>query len=646
MANIARLGVVLGLDSAEFTKGIEKAKQGVKSFASDTIPLLKNAALVGAAAFTGMTYKALQLSDQIADLAAASELSIASVLKISDAFQQSGGKYDDAGKAIQKFSENVDGAAKGSLELQKAFGSVGISLSDLEKMSVEQLFYKSIDGISKLTDSATRAGTKMDLFGKAMRNIDMVNFNEELKEGTDEFDDYAASIKAAADLADKLEKKSRDLVLIFVKELGPTLDKIFDAINRKGGMAEKVFGGIRNIILDVWYGAGALAIQLQKVELFFNNAFSRSPKEYFEQIDALNRELEVLRENVYGLNNTPILPTVVVTGDDDSTGRRNVKPGKDPEAELEKKIQAMIRMANLNAIEFERELKHSQEMMVAREHMNSLTNDQRKVQEAVNEVMDATSKKIKEITDKREEAVSKESDPRIIAAYDAQIEKIQELGKAWESNAADSMQEIIATQKTFSYGWDRAFYQYAEDAENYATVARDMFSAITGAMSTAIDNFVEHGKFSFKDFAGSIIRDLIKIELKMQAMQLFRMGIGAVMGSFSGGLGGASVSGIGTTAGGEGAMAFPVAANGGTITGATLVGERGPELFVPGRSGVIIPNNNLGDAMGGGGITYNGPVIQNMQAIDTQSGLQFLAKNKMNIWAINQSASRSIATSR
>jgi hypothetical protein len=32
-----------------------------------------------------------------------------------------------------------------------------------------------------------------------------------------------------------------------------------------------------------------------------------------------------------------------------------------------------------------------------------------------------------------------------------------------------------------------------------------------------------------------------------------------------------------------------------------MVGERGPELFVPGQSGNIVPNNK----MGGGGITLN-----------------------------------------
>ena len=36
-----------------------------------------------------------------------------------------------------------------------------------------------------------------------------------------------------------------------------------------------------------------------------------------------------------------------------------------------------------------------------------------------------------------------------------------------------------------------------------------------------------------------------------------------------------------------------------------LVGERGPELFVPGGSGTIIPNKNMGSSNGGGGINIS-----------------------------------------
>ena len=79
---------------------------------------------------------------------------------------------------------------------------------------------------------------------------------------------------------------------------------------------------------------------------------------------------------------------------------------------------------------------------------------------------------------------------------------------------------------------------------------------------------------------------------------------------------------------------------------ASLVGERGPELFVPKTAGTIIPNHQLGSMGGGPQVVYNGPYIANMSAIDTQSGIQFLSKNKETIWSANQSAQRSLPQSR
>ena len=88
---------------------------------------------------------------------------------------------------------------------------------------------------------------------------------------------------------------------------------------------------------------------------------------------------------------------------------------------------------------------------------------------------------------------------------------------------------------------------------------------------------------------------------------------------------------------------------GGSIVANTpyIVGERGPELVVPHRGGTVIPNNQLSSAMGGGmQNVYNGPYIENMSAIDTQSAMQFLSKNKNSVWAANQSASRGMPASR
>ena len=645
MANIARLGVTLGLESAEFIRGIEKAKKSVNDFAKDAMPMLKNAALAGTAAFVGMTYKALQLSDQISDLAAASELSVSSILKISDAYQQSGGKYDDAGKAVQKFTENIDSAAKGSLELQNSFKAVGVSLDDLRTMTVEELFYKSVDGLTKIEDSATKAGTKMDLFGKAMRSVDVGGFNDQLKEGTDEFDDFALGIKQAADLADKLEKTARELVLVFTRELGPTLNRIFDTINVKGGVSEKVFGGLRSIILDFWYGLEKTVITLQKLEVIINQlpGGGKQFENWREQLAALDEQEKKLRERVYGAPIVATLPPITVTGGDEGTdrpNRRNVKPGKDPASEREKKIQEMIRVAKMNADEFDRERQHASDMSSMQEHMNSLTKDQRAIQESVNEVLDATSKKIEELTNKREEAIGKEGDPRLIAAYDEQILKIQDLGSEWAALAGEQTTASLAAQKTFTYGWNQAFAQYAEDAENYATMGRDMFQAITGAMSTAIDNFVENGKFSFKDFASSIIKDLIKIELKMQAMALFRMGFKAITGAMGGSIGGSADNPLAGDIT-ELFAGMTGAANGGVINSPTLVGERGPEIFMPGRSGTVIPNNNLSGLGGVTNITNN-----YIDAIDTKSFEDRIYGSSRAVWAANAYANKGLSNSR
>ena len=170
-----------------------------------------------------------------------------------------------------------------------------------------------------------------------------------------------------------------------------------------------------------------------------------------------------------------------------------------------------------------------------------------------------------------------------------------------------------------------------------------MFISVTGNMSSSFDNFVRTVKLGFRDFARSVIQDLIAIQLKMQAMSLFRMAFSAFTGGGVGGVRGPDNIDVG---GGWN----PASAGGGPVEGGKigLVGENGPELFIPDRSGTIVPNNQLASVLGNSGpqVVYNGPYIASMNAIDTQSAAQFLAKNKDSVWAANQSASRSMPQGR
>ena len=202
-------------------------------------------------------------------------------------------------------------------------------------------------------------------------------------------------------------------------------------------------------------------------------------------------------------------------------------------------------------------------------------------------------------------------------------------------------------QRSFKYGWDDAFSSYMDNATSAARVAESMFSSLANNIESAIDRFARTGKLKFADLARSIIADIIAIQLKAQASALFSAIVrGAGINLFGSAPGvsqyslsyGAPSSGLGLSA----------RADGGDISSGQpyLVGERGPELVVPRNSGTVIPNHALAGAMGGQVINYNGPIIQNMSAIDTQSGVAFLAKNKQAVWAANQSAQRSLPVSR
>lgn len=185
------------------------------------------------------------------------------------------------------------------------------------------------------------------------------------------------------------------------------------------------------------------------------------------------------------------------------------------------------------------------------------------------------------------------------------------------------------------------------ETQNQYKVLEEMTTSVYKNMGDAVDKFVRTGKFQFKDFARSVIQDLLAIKMKAQLTEITggSDGIAGFIKSIFGGGGGGGMTGAQHNM--LAASFNPAAADGGDLAANKigLVGERGPELFVPRTAGTIIPNHQLA-GMGGQTINYNGTYIANMSAIDTQSGTQFLAKNKNTIWAAYQSANRGVPVSR
>jgi len=160
----------------------------------------------------------------------------------------------------------------------------------------------------------------------------------------------------------------------------------------------------------------------------------------------------------------------------------------------------------------------------------------------------------------------------------------------------------------------------------------EVFDSVWSNMGSAIDNFVKTGKLSMKDFARSVIQDLIAIQMKAQAVAILRMMFG--LGSAYGSVLGSSVpfsAPVGEFAsGGQPPVGMP-----------SLVGEKGPELFIPHTAGTIIPNNQLGSMGSTTNVTNN-----YINAIDTKSFEDRLLGSSNAIWAANQYAGKSLAVNR
>ena len=226
MANIARLGVALGLNSAEFVSGIDAASRKLDQFGTAAIGVAKNAVAVLAAAFVAATFKAVAYADEIADVAAANEIAIDSIIKLTNALENSGGKGDNAVKMLSSFTDFVDKAAKGSFEGQKTFNDLGISLKDIGSMSTQDLLLKTTAAIAGIEDPLTRSARAADALGKASKGVDIVEFARGLREGKGATLEQEQAIKDAAEAFDTFRSIGRDVALLIMTSIGPQLKAV------------------------------------------------------------------------------------------------------------------------------------------------------------------------------------------------------------------------------------------------------------------------------------------------------------------------------------------------------------------------------------------------------------------------------------
>jgi lambda family phage tail tape measure protein len=173
------------------------------------------------------------------------------------------------------------------------------------------------------------------------------------------------------------------------------------------------------------------------------------------------------------------------------------------------------------------------------------------------------------------------------------------------------------TLLSFSEGLAEAQRQAQKDVLDQAKYAQELFNTAMNGFTDAILNFTKTGKLSFKDLFASLMAEIVKMQAKRLFLQLF--GGGGVFGN---------LLGIPAPVPGARAVGGPV------MAGAPyVVGERGPELFVPSGPGTVVANGRFG----GGGMTQ---VNYNINAVDALSFKQLVARDPEFIYSVTQAGAR------
>jgi len=227
--------------------------------------------------------------------------------------------------------------------------------------------------------------------------------------------------------------------------------------------------------------------------------------------------------------------------------------------------------------------------------------------EKLNEQLGVVDQTVKAVKDQKDEMLALQRAYQNITSLAKKYGLTEQEVKTALDERLASMVEVIDKSDEMS-----------STVKDFTENLKGRFEGLAGSMtSTFRDMFtgVKSGFEGLRDIAkmvlGQILDALIQIIIVQPLINAMTGGLGSIFGGFF--------------------------ADGGRVNNSSkpiIVGEKGPEVFMPNGAGTVIPNHELG----GGGDGGNLNVTFEINAVDTQTGVQFLIDNKNIIEGVIQSA--------
>lgn len=612
MASIGSLFASLRLDSKGFTRSMNRAKRDLKGFASDAKKFSAQlTGFLGVGSFAGLgilTRNTIKYGDSVAKTADRIGLSTRALQEWRYVAEAAGIEANTFDLAVQRFGRRVGEAKNGTGELKVALQAMGISLKDQNGTfrSVDDLLKEYLDKLGRIEDVTVRNSLAMkgfDTEGVKLVNIAKLG-SKGINDLVKEFNDLGGVIdesllRQSEEVNQQFDKFSTILGVTAKKavlEMLPKIQSLMQTLtspNAIQGMKDAA-DGIFNIANGLFKAAGAAAEFVNQLGKGIGIKLAQTFDPDLE--DQIIQKREAVERTRRGLNIDPdgfMADTLL----ENRRKRLDILEGELKELEEKKKRQDEIinSFSKPSAkIQQPEELKkpafvpQNFEAIKAKEKADLEAKKER--DRLAKEAADA-AKKLAE-----DQANARVSLDEYVASLRDQNTAVQASIEGWsdyydELKAVEEAQRILGeaglelTEKQEDQvralvRQNQQLNEVANKQNEVADAAKDLGFTFSSAFEDAIVNGAK-----LSDVLKGLEQDIIRIITRKLVTEPLGNAITGALG------GGGLLGGIfGSIFGGGKALGGPVMAG-----VPYLVGEQGPELFVPpGSGGRIVPNNSVG----------------------------------------------------
>jgi lambda family phage tail tape measure protein len=664
--NIRRLGNSMqGLQGQvkNAAAGFSSLKGAVGGFAA----AIAGSAIVGG--LTAVVKRSIDAGDELFNLQAKTGVAANALIGIGNAAKLADVDMATLGKGLGKLNINLVKAAEGNDDLARKFQALGVNVKDANGQVVpaDQALKQIADRFADMPDGAQKAAAAVALFGKA--GADLIPLLNEGAAAMDEFtykvsDDFAARSDLFNDTITELGIKAQGFGMELTDALLPALQSIlevfgdlFDTEQDWTVLFEVIKGGLR-VVATALYATVKLVDQFLKAWGATFDALNKArqgdfagagralyqglsqgieqAKQDFQQIQKIWTDAPSPGTGLRRGGRNMALDTSEADRERDAAARKAAAEAKRAAAEQER-LEQRRRDLGQRALDMQQKLRESLEDLnaayagVGANEFETLVLRRNEAITENNRLVDQLTRDVVQLAVEInaaggqidikpfEDLINKISEGNVALADKEYEQGLKAIGDEAAQAAIGAMEfvDAIELQSQAIQGAKGGISSYLEGigslSENISNIALNAFKGL----EDAIVSLTMTGKFSFKDFALSVIEDLTRMVTRMliiaPILQLIQSlipgGGGALSGTNAlsttklvpGGIfanGGTFANGIQPFASG-GIVNSPTLfkfANGGAMRNG-LMGEAGPEAIIPLKRG---RDGKLGVAGGGG----------------------------------------------